>query len=82
MQRMPYRGYTIQSLWKADNSYVVHIFPQQQGRHRADRKSGADGYPEDIRVTTDQGTYIYFDSVTRAMEAGKGKVDELLLAAR
>jgi hypothetical protein len=82
MQRMPYRGYTIQTLWKADHSYVVHIFPQQQGRYRVDWKSRRDGYPEDIKVTTDQGTYIYFDSVTGAMEAGKGKVDDLLLAAR
>jgi hypothetical protein len=82
MQHMPYRGYTIQSLWKADNSYVVHIFPQQQGRSGADQKRRPDGYHGDIRVTTDQGTYIYFDSVTRAMEAGKIKVDELLLAAR
>ncbi|MDQ4076248.1 MAG: hypothetical protein M3220_08375 [Chloroflexota bacterium] len=81
MQRMPYRGYMIQILWKAEHRYAIHIFPYQQANAKADRADRPGSYPQDIILDNADGSERYFSSVTEGIEAAKKHIDRLQQAA-
>lgn len=81
MQRMPYRGYVIEVLWKADHRYAVHLFPHDQANVKANRSIKLGEYDADTRLTSSDGSYRLFVSVTEAMERAMQHIDELRNAA-
>ena len=81
MQRMSYRGYVIEVLWKAGRQYAVHLFPHDQENAKADRAIKLGEYEGDTKLNDADGGYRYFHSVTEAMEAAMKYIDELRHAA-